>query len=321
MQILHYTADRIDELPPEALGEALARPDGALWVDMEGPTVDDQRILAEVFKFHPLAIEDTLKQAQRAKLEEYEGYFFITLHAVRPPGQRGTRVSLQEIDLFYGAHYVVTSHPHHVPALDEARTRLAKAGAGQRDHPDYVLYTIVDSAVDTYFPVIDRLDTTLDRLEDHLFARPSPKTLGQLFHVKRNLLLLRRAATPLRDVFNVLIRRDAGLIRPQTQVYFRDVYDHLLRITDLVDTHRDLLTGAMEIYLTVISNRLNEVVKVLTVITALLGAAAVITGFYGMNFERTVPAFPWRYGALAALVLIVVTWSAALILFRRLRWL
>ena len=321
MQILHYAGDRVIELPLDALAGALARPDGAVWVDMTGPTADDQRVLAEVFRFHHLAIEDTLKQAQRPKLEEYEGYFFMTLHAVRPPGQRGTGVTFQEIDLFYGARYVVTSHPHPVAALDEARTRLAKAGAEQRTHTDYVLYAIVDSAVDTYFPVIDRLDTTLDRLEDHLFQRPSPKTLDQLFHVKRSLLHLRRSAAPLRDMFNVLTRHDSGLIRPQTVVYFRDVYDHLLRITDLVDTHRDLLTGAMEIYLTVISNRLNEVVKVLTVVTALLGAGAVITGFYGMNFERTFPPFAWRGGALAAVLLILATWTAAFMVFRRLRWL
>ncbi len=321
MQILHYVDDRVVELPPEALAGALASGEGALWVDMAGPTADDQHVLAEIFKFHPLAIEDTLKQSQRPKLEEYEGYFFMTLHAVRPPGQRGTSVALQEIDLFYASRYVVSSHAHPVPALDEARARLAKAGGGQRASTDYLLYTLVDSIVDTYFPVIDRLDATLDRLGDHLFVRPSPRTLDQLFHVKRSLLQLRRVATPLRDMFNVLTRRDTGLVRPQTLVYYRDVYDHLLRITDLVDTHRDLLTGAMEIYLTVISNRLNEVVKVLTVITALLGGGAVITGIYGMNFEHTFPPFAWRYGALAAVLLVLATWAAALLLFRRLRWL
>jgi magnesium transporter len=321
MQILHYVGERVEELPPEALADALAGQDGALWVDITGPTSDDQRVLAEVFRFHPLAIEDTLKQAQRPKLEEYEGYFFMTLHAVRPPAQRSTSVSLQEIDLFGAPHYVVTVHPHPVPALDEARVRLGKAAGSQRAYADYVLYTIVDSAVDTYFPIIDRLDASLDRLEDHLFLRPTPRALDQLFHIKRSLLYLRRVSTPLRDIFNVLTRHDSGFVRPQTLVYYRDVYDHLLRITDLVDTHRDLLTGAMEIYLTVTSNRLNEVVKVLTVVTALLGAGAVITGFYGMNFERTFPPFEWRYGALAAVLLVLATWTAALIVFRRLRWL
>jgi len=321
MQILQYVGDRAIALPPEALADALARQEGTLWVDMTGPTAEDQRVLAEVFKFHPLAIEDTLKQAQRPKLEEYEGYFFMTLHAVQATAQRGTSVSLQEIDLFCAPRYIVTVHPHPVPALEEARARLGRAAGGQRVHADYVLYAIVDSAVDTYFPIIDRLDASLDRLEDHLFRRPTPRALDQLFHIKRSLLYLRRVSTPLRDIFNVLTHHDSELVRPQTLVYYRDVYDHLLRITDLVDTHRDLLTGAMEIYLTVISNRLNEVVKVLTVVTALLGAGAVITGFYGMNFERTFPPFAWRGGALAAVLLILATWTAAFMVFRRLRWL
>lgn len=321
MQILHYVGDRVIELPPEALADALARQEGALWVDMTGPTADDQRVLAEVFRFHPLAIEDTLKQAQRPKLEEYDGYFFMSLHAVRPPGQRGISVTLQEIDLFGASRYVVTVHPHPVPALEEARARLGKAAGSQRAYADHILYTIVDSAVDTYFPIIDRLDASLDRLEDHLFRRPTPRALEQLLHIKRALLHLRRVGTPLRDMFNVLTRHDSGLIRPQTLVYYRDVYDHLLRITDLIDTHRDLLTGAMEIYLTVISNRLNEVMKVLTVVTALLGAGAVITGFYGMNFQRTWPPFEWHNGALAVLVVVLASWVAALAVFRRLRWL
>jgi magnesium transporter len=321
MQILHYVGDRIAELPPESLADALTLKDGALWVDMTGPTPEEQGALVEVFKFHPLAIEDTLKQAQRPKLEAYEGYFFMTLHAVRPLAQRGVSVTLQEVDLFFSPRYVVTVHPHPVPAIEEARSRLGKASAVQRVNADYVLYAVVDSIVDTYFPIIDRLDASLDRLEDHLFRQPTPRALDQLFHIKRSLLSLRRASTPLRDIFNVLTRHDSEMVRPQTLVYYRDVYDHLLRITDLVDTHRDLLTGAMEIYLSIISNRLNEVVKVLTVITALLGAAAVITGFFGMNFERTWPPFELRYGALAVAVVIVASWAAALAVFRRLRWL
>lgn len=321
MQILHYIGDRVIDLPPEALADAVALQEGALWVDMTGPTAEDQHVLADVFKFHPLAIEDTLKQAQRPKLEEYDGYFFMTFHAVRPPAQRGMSVSLQEIDLFGAPRCVVTVHAHPVPALEEARSRLGKAAGSQRVHADYVLYTIVDSAVDTYFPIIDRLDASLDRLEDHLFLRPSPRALDQLFHIKRSLLYLRRVSTPLRDIFNVLTRHDSGLVRPQTLVYYRDVYDHLLRITDLVDTHRDLLTGAMEIYLTVISNRLNEVMKVLTIVTALLGVGAVITGFFGMNFQRTWPPLEWQYGALAVLLVIFASWVTALAVFRRLHWL
>ncbi len=320
MKIVLCTGDRVVEDPPQQLPELLARPDTVLWVDMTGPSEDDLRAMREVFHFHPLAIEDTTKQAQRPKLEEYEGYFFMTLHAMRPPGQQRQPVALQEIDVFFAPRYVVTIHPHAVPALDEARARLSKTSAALRSHTDFILYTIVDSVVDTYFPVIDRVDQALDRAEDQIFKQPTPQTLNYLFTLKRSLLQMRKVATPLRDMFNTLTRRDLTLVRPETLVYFRDVYDHLLRITDMIDTHRDLLTGSVEIYLSAISNRLNEVVKVLTIITALSAPLAVITGIYGMNFERTFPPFEWRYGIVPVIIVMVAIVAVMWSYFRRRGW-
>lgn len=321
MKTVLYTAEGMTEDPPQPLAELLARPDGVVWVDLTGPTESDLRLMHEVFAFHPLAIEDTQKQSQRPKLEEYGGYHFMTLHAMRPPGRDRQPVSVQEIDLFFSPRFVVTVHPHPVAAIDEARGRLARAQSQLRPFTDYLLYTIVDCAVDSYFPVIDRIDSSLDRLEDHLFARPTPRALDQLFHVKRSLLHMRRLAVPLRDIFNILMRRDIALVRPETLIYFRDVYDHLLRITDLIDTHRDLLTGAVEIYMSVVSNRLNQVMKVLTVITALFAPLAVITGVYGMNFERAFPPFTWRYGFAAVLAVMAAAVAAMLFVFRRRAWL
>jgi len=321
MKVIYCTGEQIVEDPPQSIGDLLARPDGLLWVDLTGPGEEELRVMREVFHFHPLAIEDTQKQAQRPKLEEYAGYFFMTLHALRlPAGQRQT-VSLQEIDLFFAPRYVVTVHPQPTPVIDEARLRLARAAPTLRCHADYILYTIVDTAVDTYFPVIDRVDQALDRAEDQLFRRPTPQALDHLLALKRSLLHMRRVSSPLRDIFSSLMRRDLALVRPETLVYYRDVYDHLLRITDMIDTHRDLLTGAVEIYMSVTSNRLNEVVKVLTVITALSGALAVITGFYGMNFERTVPAFAAPWGTLAVLLFMIAVAAGMVAAFRRLRWL
>ncbi len=321
MKIIRYTPDRIVEDPPEALPDIMARPEGAVWVDMTGPSEDDVRAMRDIFHFHPLAVEDTMKQAQRPKLEEYEGYFFMTLHAMRPPGQQRQPVGLQEVDLFFTARYVVTVHPHPVAALDEARARLTKASSALRTHTDFLLYTIVDAAVDTYFPVIDRIDQALDRTEDQIFKRPSQQALDTLFTLKRSLLQMRRVAAPLRDIFNSLTRRDLALVRHETLVYFRDVYDHLLRITDMIDTHRDLLTGAVEIYLSSISNRLNEVMKVLTVITAIFAPLAVITGFYGMNFERTFPPFEWTYGIVPVIIVMVAVVAGMLYVFGRRGWL
>lgn len=321
MKITRFAQDRIEDDPAAAVPKLLAARDGAIWIDMQGPSDKDLAVLREVFKFHPLAIEDTLKQRQRPKLEEYEGYFFLTIHATRPGKDREAGISLEEIDIFFGPNYVVTVHPRPVAALEEARTRLGHASSSLRSHTDYILYTIVDSAVDTYFPVIDRIDTALERLEDQLFKRPSAQTLNQIFALKRALLQMRRVAAPLRDLLNVLTRRDLPLIQPQTLLYFRDIYDHLLRITDMVDTHRDLITGALDIYLSVISNRLNAVMKVLTVITAIFAPLAVITGVYGMNFERAFPSFEWRYGFAVVIVAILIIVGVMLATFRRLRWL
>lgn len=321
MNVTHYAADRIVRDPPVPLGRLLAQEDGVVWVDMTGPTDEDLKTLRDVFHFHPLAIEDTLHQRQRPKLEEYEGYYFMTLHAMHATGERKAAAALDEVDLFFGDRYLVTVHPHPLAALEEARTRLEHAPSTLRMQPDYVVYIVVDTVVDTYFPVLDRLDDFIERLEDQLFKRPTPRTLDQLFAIKRSLLHMRRVAAPLRDIFTVLTRHDLPFVREQTRVYFRDVYDHLLRITDMIDTHRDLLTGALDIYLSVVSNRLNEVMKVLTVITALAAPLAVISGIYGMNFTRSLPPFELRYGFPLILVVMLASVVVMLTIFRRLRWL
>lgn len=321
MKITRYLPDSVEDNPTEPLPQLLGREDGALWVDMTGPTEDDLRALREIFHFHPLAIEDTLKQRQRPKLEEYEGYFFLTIHAAQAGRERDARLAWDEIDIFFGPRYVVTVHPHPTPAVEEARARLGHALPALRAEADYLLYTIVDTAVDTYFPVIDRVDAALERLEDQLFRKPTARTLDHIFALKRTLLQMRRVAAPLRDLLNGLTRRDEPMIRPQTLVYFRDVFDHLLRITDMIDTHRDLIAGALDIYLSVISNRLNEVMKVLTVVTAVFASLAVITGVYGMNFQRAYPPFEWPHGFAAVLLGMAGVTAAMLALFRRQGWL
>lgn len=321
MKITRISSGEINELSPGDLSASLAKKDGALWLDMPKPTEEDVRVLRDVFNFHPLAIEDATKQGQRPKIEEYEGYVFLTAHAVRPGAKRITDIILDEVDIFFGPGYVVTTHRDTVPALDEARARLGRAPANLRGMADYALYTILDTVVDSYFPVIDALDVALDRLEDRLFVRPSSQTLDRLFALKRSLLQMRRVAAPMRDFFNVLTRRDLPFISRQTLVYLRDVYDHLLRITDLIDTHRDLLSGALDIYLSVVSNRLNEVVRRLTMITAIFALLAVITGIYGMNFDRAFPSFDWSYGFPFTIGVMLLLVGVLLLVFRRLRWL
>jgi magnesium transporter len=321
VKLTRYASGEISEDSPSALRDLLAKKEGGLWLDMPAPTDQDLRVLRDVFMFHPLAIEDASKQRQRPKIEEYEGYLFMTAHAVHGAPKRGFDVTFDEIDIFFGPGYVVTTHRGVVPALEEARARLSRAPAQLRDSSDYTLYTILDAVVDSYFPVIDALDEALARIEDRLFEQPSAPALSKLFALKRSLLQMRRVAAPMRDFFNVLTRRDLPFVSSQTVVYMRDVYDHLLRITELIDTHRDLLSGALDIYLSVVSNRLNEVVRRLTIITSIFALLAVITGIYGMNFSRAFPPFEWQYGFPFTIGLMLLLVGILMLLFRRLRWL
>lgn len=303
--------------PPESLESLRGREGQVLWIEVLHPTQAVMAEFAGVFNLHPLAVEDALKRRQRPKAEEYDRSLFITTHAARPRGSYD--ITLDEIDVFAGRGFVITTHMG-APCVEEVRRRLTQAPAQLRSSEGYLLYVILDVVVDSYFPVLDALDEYVERLEDTLFKKPTPQTMDRLFAAKRSLLRLRRVSAPQRDMMNLMLRRDT-LIATPLHAYFRDIYDHLLRITDQIDTHRDLLAGALDIYLTLTSNRLNEIVKVLTIVTAIFASLAVITGFYGMNFERTFPSFEWRYGVLAALGIMAASVAAMFAIFRRLRWL
>lgn len=320
---MHVLALRGSEVildPPEPLRELKGRPGEVLWVDISGPTPEALAQLAEVFGLHPLAIEDAVKRSQRPKAEEYDGYLFISTHAARLRGSGGHDVALDEIDIFCGDGFLITSRGGAASVMEDARRRVLHASPQLRCSAGYALYAVLDAVVDSYFPVLDALDDYTERLGDSLFRHPVPRTLDRLFAARRVLLHLRRVAAPQRDMMNLLLRHQPRLIDPGLGAYYRDVYDHLLRITDQIDTHRDLLAGALDIYVGMASNRLNEVMKVLTIITAVFASLAVITGIYGMNFERTLPPFAWRYGFVAALGIMAASVAAMLLLFRRLRW-
>jgi len=321
MRVLALRGSDIVADPPDALDTLRALDGQIVWIDLPDPTPETMSRLAAILGLHPLAVEDALQRRQRPKVEEYDSIFFITTHAARALEPGGHDVALDEIDIFFGKGFVITAHEGTCPALDEARHRLIQAPAELRITDGYVLYVVLDVIVDSYFPVLDALDDYTDTLEDTLFKEPTPQTMDRLFEAKRALLLLRRVAAPQRDMMNIFMRHETPLISPRLVAYFRDIYDHLLRITEQIDTHRDLLAGALDIYLSITSNRLNEVMKVLTVITAIFASLAVITGFYGMNFERTYPPFSAPFGVLGALGIMALGIGVMLALFRRLRWL
>ncbi len=279
------------------------------WVDITGPDDEEAALMRDLFHFHPLAIEDTRNQHQRPKVEEYPEHLFLILN----PGELvDCEVRFRELDVFVARSLLVTVHPADEPAVAEAERRASRLFP---DSPTaaHVLYALLDTVVDGYFPLLDQLGDEIDQLEDLVLEKPSHETLERLFRLKRQLVVLRKVVAPQRDAMTLINRRDLPYLETENLSYYlRDVQDHLLRITDMADTFRDLLSSGIDLYMSATSNRLNRVVNRLTVVTIIVGMLAVITGFYGMNFERTWPPFgawwgvPFTLAVMAAAVLTVV---------------
>lgn len=301
------------------ISDLIAEPKNVVWLDALNPDRSEMDLLAREFGFHPLAIEDYFTPHHRPKVDEYPGYFFIVTHSLSYSADDAEVIPL-ELDLFVGRNYIVTLHKERQPVLERAADTWQRDSRLIADGIGIMLYDILDGLVDSYFPVLDAMDDQLDEVESDIFERGGQASAERIFHLKRSLLVLRRIAAPLRDVFNILTRRDQPLLSEHTVTYLRDIYDHTLRIVDTIDTYRDILTGALDAYLTVISNQLNTVMKTLTVVATILISVTVITGIYGMNF-RYMPELHWRYGYPAALGMMAVVALTLLYYFRRIRWL
>ena len=253
---------------------------GFFWLDLDRPDADDFEILREVFGFHPLAVEDSEQFDQRAKIDDYDDFVFLVVYGASPDDDR-----LVEVHCFYSEGFLVTVHQDDCPAFAEIRRRYQKRDEAI-DRPSLLLYRIVDGLVDSFFPILADFDDRIDELEDEIFREASDKQLQEIFQMKRLLVGMRKAVSPQRDAFAGLMGGVAELpgLAEGDERYFRDVYDHLIRISDLIDSYRDLLSSAMDVYLSTVSNRLNGVMKQLAVIATIFLPLAWLTGFFGQNF-------------------------------------
>lgn len=285
------------DLPLRELTACRSQVDGRLWVDVDTTSRQHVALLEKVFNFHPLAIEDVLNPSSRPKVEPYDEYMFITLRVVRFCDDTSDPYDLETANLsfFLGPNFLVTAHSGASPTID------AVADLALRN-PDVVgrgaarlAHHIMDSAIDAFFPVMDRIDEFIDSIEERVFATFDEEALRDIFAVKRMVLSLRRYLSPQREIFNVLTNRPSPLLTPDIQLYYRDIYDHMLRINDSLDTYRDLLSSTMESYLSQVSNRLNLVSKGLALVATLSVPFVVVSGMWGMNFAR-VPLADHAYG-------------------------
>ncbi len=311
LRLLTWSGGHAVEVAREELATLLSHR-ATVWVDIVGPDDEEAALMRDVFHFHPLAIEDTRNQHQRPKVEEYPDHLFLILN---PGALVEGDVAFRELDVFLAPHLVVTVHPEPEAMVGEASRRLSRQFPKDIT-PAHVLYALLDTAVDSYFPMLDELGDEIEQLEDMVLEQPNREALNRLFNLKRQLVMMRKVVTPQRDAMTLLNRRDLPYLDTHKLTYhLRDVQDHLLRIGDMLDTFRDLLSSGIDLYMSATSNRLNRVVNRLTVVTIVIGVLAVITGFYGMNFDHSWPPFHASWGVpfvLAVMVAAVVTIVATL---------
>lgn len=303
----------LESIDREAIAGLLER-DEFFWLDLTDPGVEQSGQLQELFDFHPLALEDMLKRDQRPKLEDYDDYMFLVYYGA---GRKQGEVRLEEVHAFLSGSYIVTSHRYRCPALEEVRSRLTQQ---EPRSEQFVVYRVLDGLTDSFFPVLDRLDDEIERLEDEIFDRSDPDQLERLTRLRRELVELRRVVAPQRDLLARGIDEIVEIpgLEADSRTYFRDVYDHAIRIADQIDSYRDLVAGARDAYLSVVSNRLNQITKQLTVVATVFLPLSFLVGFFGQNFKWLIvnidsAAAFWVLG-MGSLVLSVIV---LLIWFRR----
>jgi magnesium transporter len=301
-----------------ALKDQLQR-DHYFWLDLTSPDPADIAKLGRLFGFHPLALEDSEQFRQRPKLDSYGDYVFLVFYGAWRHNESDP-VALREVHMFVSGHYLITIHRDPLPPLDLQREQLD----GRVLHSEqFLLYRVLDALTDSFFPILDRIDDEIDDLEDAVLANPDEQQLERLFSLKRELIAMRKVVTPQRDMFARSVDQVAELpgLELDERDYFRDIYDHLIRISDLIDSYRDLLSGATDLYLSTISNRQNDVMKQLTVIATIFLPLAFITGFFGQNFGYEVRNITgsWAFWVLG-IGSMAVTVVGLIIFFHRKGW-
>jgi magnesium transporter len=327
--IIHLTYFNATELVETAIADTaairdhLTRP-GIVWVNVEGLGSESiLRQLGQIFHLHPLALEDVVNVHQRPKVDRFGEQLFVT--ARMPRGVDGCKT--EQVSLFVGANYVVTFLEDPGDCFEPVRRRLRESdGLIRRRGADYLAYALLDAAVDAYFPLLEQFGERLEALEDDVILRPEPAVVARIHEAKQDLRVLRRILWPLREAMNELARDQSKLIGDETRVYFRDLYDHTVQLIDLVETYREVGSDLTDLYLSALSNRMNEIMRVLTIIATIFMPLSFVVGIYGMNFDTSasrwnMPELRWPYGYPAVMALTAAIAGGMLVFFYRRGWL
>ncbi|MCJ7693106.1 MAG: magnesium/cobalt transporter CorA, partial [Sedimentisphaerales bacterium] len=291
------------------------------WINIDG--LHDIQVIEKIgknFDFHPLILEDILNTGQRPKFEDFENYIFIVLKMLTYDDDEET-IKSEQVSMILGHNFVISFQEIQGDVFENIRERIRTAkGRIRKMSCDYLLYTLLDAIVDNYFAIMEKFGEKIESLEEQLVSDPDEKILQKIHSMKRELISLRKSVWPLRELVSGLQRSESELISEPTIIYFRDVYDHTIQVIDTVETFRDMVSGMLDIYLSSISNRMNAVMKVLTIIATIFIPLTFVAGIYGMNF-KFMPELEWKWGYFIVLIIMAVAAAAMLIYFRRKKWL
>jgi len=323
LRLVDYNADHFEEKELHTIFQSLPYKDkeSVTWLDMVG--VHEGEIigaLGELYSLHSLLLEDIMNTDQRAKLDDYDDTLCLFLKMLSYDGSND-RLRVEQISLVLGPRFVLTFQERDNPVFEPVLDRLRKAkGRIRKLGPDYLAYTLIDAVVDSYFAILEKTGERIESLEEELVDDPSPRTSHQIHALKKDLILLRKSVWPLREVVNTLVKEDSPLVQDRTRFFLRDVYDHAVHVIETTETFREMTSEMIDVYLSSVSNRMNEVMKVLTIIATIFIPLTYIVGVYGMNF-RHMPELEWSYGYPLLWLIMLAVAVAMLLLFRRKKWL
>lgn len=308
------------DLPPDRLSDAVGSGKGLLWVDICETTESDGALLVDTFGFHKLAVEDCVEtQIHPPKIDDYGDYLFLLVHGINHTVEAAVVVETAELALFIGANYVVSNHNFPLFSVEEIRQLVEASGRPLRRGADFLAYLLIDALVDNVLPTIDQMSEIAEEIEEQALTTFHPSTLQSIQRVKRSVRHIHRTMVPQREILNRLSRGEFPLIRQETLVFFRDIYDHLVRIEDLNMNIRESAENAINIYLSAVANRQNETMKVLAVAGAIFLPLTLVAGIYGMNFDN-MPELHWRYSYFVVVGFMLSAIAGALVYFQRRGW-
>ena len=323
IRVIDFDEANLEERELETVEDCVPYKDkpSVTWINIDG--LHEVGVIEKIgtnFDLHPLILEDILHTEQRPKMEDFENYIFI-IAKMLSYDEEEDQLKSEQFSLVLGRNYILTFQEREGDVFEPVRERLRKGkGRLRKRPPDYLAYALIDAVVDHYFLVLEKIAERVESLEDELVANPTPQTLQTIHHLKREMIFLRKSVWPLRELIGALERGESGLIEQGTTLFLRDVYDHTIQVIDTVETLRDMVSGMLDVYLSSISNKMNEVMKVLTIIATIFIPMTFIAGVYGMNFEF-MPELKWHWGYPIVWVIIIAIAIVMLLYFRKKRWL